>query len=93
MRRPPSWHEFSRFPVTAGAIALAVIASILYWSGQNISGLEQGPELRHWELWRLLTSVLLHGSFFHLAFNAYWMWAFGTLVENAFGTCIRWHFS
>src|SRR5450432_2538036 len=85
MRRPPSWHEFPRFPVTAGTIVLAVIASGLYWSGQDVSVLMAGPGIRQWQLWRLLTSVLLHANLIHLLFNVYWLWIFGTLVEDVYG--------
>jgi membrane associated rhomboid family serine protease len=85
MRRPPSWHEFSRFPVTAGTIVLAVIATGLYWSGQDVSALVDGPGVRQWQLWRLLTSVLLHANVLHLLFNIYWVWTFGTLVEDVYG--------
>jgi len=38
-----------------------------------------------WQLWRALTSTLPHGSFFHVAFNLYWLWTFGTLVERVYG--------
>jgi membrane associated rhomboid family serine protease len=41
--------------------------------------------VRRGELWRLVTSALPHGDLFHLMFNAYWIWAFGTLVEDVFG--------
>jgi GlpG protein len=39
----------------------------------------------HGQLWRLITSTLPHVNFLHLAFNLYWLWVFGTLVEEIFG--------
>ena len=33
----------------------------------------------------VVTSVFPHGDVLHLFFNAYWTWAFGTLVEPVFG--------
>ena len=35
--------------------------------------------------WRLVTSALPHVDLLHLAFNLYWLWAFGTTVEGVFG--------
>ena len=37
------------------------------------------------EVWRPLTSCLLHGDFLHAAFNIYWMFLFGTALEERFG--------
>jgi GlpG protein len=55
------------------------------WGGHDISALTDGPEVRQWELWRLITSALPHGTPYHLIFNLYWLWVFGTLVESVFG--------
>ena len=41
--------------------------------------------IRRGELWRLLTDILPHGDVFHLAFNIYWLWIFGTVIERVFG--------
>ena len=38
------------------------------------------------EPWRLVTSALPHGDLFHLLFNLYWLWAFGTQIERIFGS-------
>jgi len=38
------------------------------------------------EPWRLFTSCLLHGSWFHLAFNLVWTLRFGALLEPILGT-------
>ena len=37
------------------------------------------------ELWRLVTCMLPHADVLHLGFNLYWLWVFGTLVEQVFG--------
>ncbi len=37
------------------------------------------------EPWRLVTSILPHGDVIHLAFNLYWLWIFGAIVETRFG--------
>ena len=35
--------------------------------------------------WRLLTSIFLHAGLLHLAFNAYALWIFGTVMEREVG--------
>jgi membrane associated rhomboid family serine protease len=39
----------------------------------------------HGQPWRLFSSALPHVNLIHLAFNVYWLWVFGTLVEDTFG--------
>jgi membrane associated rhomboid family serine protease len=36
-------------------------------------------------LWTLLTSMFLHGGFFHIAGNMLYLWIFGDNIEDAFG--------
>src|SRR5688572_7324516 len=86
MRRPPPIAEAVRYPGTAALAALAVIASLLYWSG----AVDMSPLLETFDTarqpWRLLTTTLLHGDIIHLVFNVYWLWTFGTAIEGRFGT-------
>jgi membrane associated rhomboid family serine protease len=37
------------------------------------------------QYWRLMTAVFLHAGLFHLAFNAYALWIFGSVVEQELG--------
>jgi membrane associated rhomboid family serine protease len=37
------------------------------------------------EVWRHLTSTLLHGGPIHLLFNMYWIWYFGRAIEGRWG--------
>jgi rhomboid protease GluP len=39
--------------------------------------------------WGLITSVFVHLELWHLAFNVYWLWHLGRLLESALGT-LRW---
>lgn len=41
------------------------------------------------EPWRMLTSVLVHGSIFHVLLNMYTLWIFGQILEPMLG---RWRF-
>ncbi len=85
MRRPPAWTEFRHYPVITTTLALATSVSAIWWCGKDISPLLENAALRHGQLWRLLTSTLAHVNILHLAFNLYWLWVFGTLIENVYG--------
>lgn len=41
--------------------------------------------IRSWQVWRLFTSVLLHGSILHIGFNMYALFVLGTGLERHFG--------
>jgi membrane associated rhomboid family serine protease len=85
VRSAPSLTLFPRFPATGGTILLAIGVTFAWWGNVDISPLFADAEIRHGEWWRLLTSTLPHAGFLHLAFNVYWIWVFGTLVEEAYG--------
>jgi membrane associated rhomboid family serine protease len=38
------------------------------------------------QYWRLFTSMFLHAGLFHILFNAWALWIFGSIVERDFGT-------
>ena len=38
------------------------------------------------EWWRLFTAMFLHATLFHILFNAWALWVFGSIVERDFGT-------
>jgi membrane associated rhomboid family serine protease len=86
MLQPPSLTNAPRYPVTAGLAIGAMVVTGLWWSGQSIDPFfTNGDVWYKWELWRAFTSTLPHVSFFHLAFNLYWIWVFGTLLEGIYG--------
>lgn len=86
MLRPPSLKYAPYYPITAGVAAGAIVVTGASWSGQDISGLLMNSDVwNRWQLWRALTATLPHVNFFHLAFNLYWLWTFGTLVERVYG--------
>lgn len=86
MRATAQWTQFHRYPATAGTIVLAVVATLWWWSGGSIDMLEENALLSRGQVWRFVTSALPHVSLLHLAFNLYWCWVFGTLVEGVFGS-------
>src|SRR5262249_48903983 len=54
----------------------ALFASIPFLPGQGVA---EG------EWWRLFTSMFLHGSFLHIAFNMFALWWLGSVVEQSLG--------
>ena len=86
MLAPPSLKNVLFYPVTAGVALAAIAVTGIWWSGQNIDGFVMNSRVcTNYELWRALTCTLPHVNFFHLAFNLYWVWTFGALVEREYG--------
>lgn len=85
MRPPPKLTESLRYPVVTGTALLAIAVTLAWWSKVDISPLFESAMIRRGELWRLVTSIFPHVGFLHLAFNLYWLWIFGTLLEDTLG--------
>lgn len=43
------------------------------------------PENEHFGFWQYVTHMFMHGSFPHILFNMYGLWAFGTPLEQMWG--------
>ena len=86
MLSPPSLKNVPHYPITASVIGAAVVITLMWWSGQEVDAAFMDYRVwDRWQIWRGLTATLPHASFFHLAFNLYWTWTFGTLVERVYG--------
>ncbi len=86
MLRHPSLKYVPAFPITSFFAAGAIIVSIMKWTGQDLRQLYMDNQVWYrWQIWRAVTSVFPHVNLFHLAFNLYWVWTFGTLVERIYG--------
>jgi membrane associated rhomboid family serine protease/TPR repeat protein len=85
MRRAPRLTELPRYPVTAGTALLAIGITLAWWAKGDVSSLLETAMIRRGELWRLVTSIFPHLSLWHLVFNVYWLWVFGTLIEKEYG--------
>lgn len=86
MQRPPPLRNCLFYPVTTGIGLSAVIVTLWWWNGATIGGMTMNYLAFRTEPWRLVTSALPHGDLFHLLFNLYWLWAFGTQIERIFGS-------
>jgi membrane associated rhomboid family serine protease len=87
MRRPPPFILLPRYPVAGGACVLAALVTAASWSKKfDVGMLVLDPHLSRGQLWRLVTSALPHVDAMHLIFNIYWTWAFGTLIEEIWGS-------
>lgn len=85
MRMPPPLSDLPRYPIVGGIAALAIGVTIASKSGVDISAFYEDPRVAHGQPWRLVTSILPHVDAFHLIFNIYWLWVFGTFVEERWG--------
>jgi membrane associated rhomboid family serine protease len=86
MRKPPALQDWLNYPVTSVVALLAILATLAWKSGMDISFMFMDSEVWHGQLWRLVTSAFPHVDLIHIAFNLYWLWVFGTLVEGVFGS-------
>jgi membrane associated rhomboid family serine protease len=76
--------------VTLSIIGLSVVVYLLQLITGGSSGIVSQnllyyPAFTLFEPWRLLTSVFVHGSPLHLAFNMYTLYIFGQMLEEALG--------
>lgn len=65
-------------------IILFVAPQLLKVDLTNILALHY-PENEHYGFWQYLTSTFMHGSFGHILFNMYGLYAFGTPLEQMWG--------
>lgn len=75
-----------RCPATTIVGLAAILFTGWYWAGNDAGLWVLDARAFHGEPWRLVTSALLHGDLFHLAFNLYWLWVFGSQVESVWGS-------
>jgi len=86
MYQPPPVSQFARFPVTSGTAAVAIGVTLYWWTNHPIDALTMSDAAwRGGEVWRWLSPVFPHVDLLHLAFNLYWLWIFGSVLEREWG--------
>jgi len=92
------WHQYNMRigPVSAGLIGICVALALLSNFGSNTKALQYFfitdfhsglyyltlPEVRHGQVWRLITPIFLHFGFLHLLFNMMWLKDLGSIIEQ-----------
>ncbi len=86
MRKPPPLSQLPRFPATGGVSLLALATTIVTQTKPALlDRVTIDGRALHGEPWRFVTAALPHSGVLHLAFNLYWLWVFGTLLEEKLG--------
>lgn len=83
--RPVEHPELLDFRATILLCVASVVLSVREFTGADLSALHITYETWPQEPWRLLTACLLHGGWLHLAFNIYWTYRFGQILEPVLG--------
>lgn len=65
-------------------VILFVAPQLLHLDFTNILAL-YFPKNEHFGIWQYVTHMFMHGSFAHILFNMYGLWAFGTSLEQMWG--------
>lgn len=65
-------------------VILFVVPQLLKLDFTNILALHY-PKNDHFGFWQYATHMFMHGSFSHILFNMYGLWAFGTPLEQMWG--------
>jgi membrane associated rhomboid family serine protease len=89
-RRAMAVGGLGRYPVTAGLLAINIVAFLLELvPGLNVKywGVNYGPLTISGEYWRLFTAGFLHADIIHIGLNMWCLWSLGRLSERLFG---RW---
>ena len=79
--------------VTYTILGLTIFVYLLQLASQFLTGYDlplmlgakSGELIREGQIWRLITPILLHGSIWHIGFNMYALFSFGTGLERRFG--------
>jgi membrane associated rhomboid family serine protease len=82
---PVNWTSIKLHPVTTMVGLATAAVTIAWWTGHDISAWTMNAHALRGQPWRLVTSTLPHIDVVHLGFNLYWLWVFGTAIEQSLG--------
>jgi len=72
-------------------VKVLLIVNILFFVGSQFVPATQSlfalyyPQSPNFQIWQVLTHMFMHGSFFHILFNMYALYAFGSSLEVIWG--------
>jgi GlpG protein len=70
-------------------ILLSIENDLTAWLALQKYGYLPAEEIWDGKYWGLITSVFVHAELLHVAFNVYWLWVLGSLLEKEIGS-LRW---
>jgi GlpG protein len=82
-------------PLTFALMAICVVVAVRTKLGEPsaelanlfISQFRSGlPEVRHGEVWRLITPIFVHFGILHIVFNMMWLFHLGSMIEGRLGS-------
>ncbi|TYP98278.1 membrane associated rhomboid family serine protease [Tenacibaculum adriaticum] len=65
-------------------VIMFIIPQLLQMDLTNILALHF-PKNEHFGVWQYVTHIFMHGGFYHILFNMYGLWAFGSPLEQMWG--------
>ncbi len=75
-----------KVPVTSALCSLAITVSVASFGKRDTSILGMNRLAFEGEPWRVLTSAFPHVNVLHLVFNLFWIWFFGAIIEQRYGS-------
>ncbi len=74
------------------AVKHLIILNVIFFAASELLGLNLSnylalyfPKNEHFGLWQMVSHMFMHGSFMHILFNMYALWAFGSPLEQMWG--------
>ena len=69
-----------------------IILNVIFFAASSLLGVNLGnwlalyfPKNEHFGIWQFISHMFMHGSFMHILFNMYALWAFGSPLEQMWG--------
>lgn len=82
-----SWNKATTRALAFNAVSEPAASRVWLDNKENPDALQvRLASVLRGEFWRLVTPIFLHGDVFHLVFNMYFLFIFGSQIENRYGT-------